>query len=252
MPHFALNDVTMEFQILEGTGRRLLHPSALKALGGRLGFAGNNRLTVTALRNITLRIPRGTRLGLLGHNGSGKSTLLRVLAGIYQPTSGRIESDGRITSMFDISLGMDMDLSGFDNVRMQGLLFGLTPDEIETLLPDIVAFTQLDHYLTLPVRTYSAGMMARLSFAIATAKMPEILLLDEVIGAGDAAFQSRAQKRLETFLDSADIIVLASHADDTIRALCTEAVVLEKGEAVFHGDVEAAIRTYRERIPAGA
>tara|TARA_B100000700_G_scaffold320606_1_gene418202 strand:+ start:155 stop:979 length:825 start_codon:yes stop_codon:yes gene_type:complete len=251
MAHISVRDVALEFQILDGTRNRLFHPSALKImLGGKLGVRGGNRIIVTALENINLELTEGTRLGILGHNGAGKSTLLRLLAGIYHPTRGTVSSAGRISPMFDISLGMDMDMTGYENIRMQGLFFGMSPQEIEDTLPEISEFTQLEDYLELPVRTYSAGMMARLSFAIATAKMPEILLLDEVIGAGDAAFIERAQNRLAQYVESAKILVLASHSEAVIQQFCTTAIVMQKGNVIFRGSTDEATATYQECIHA--
>tara|TARA_R110002110_G_scaffold376568_2_gene586612 strand:- start:120815 stop:121570 length:756 start_codon:yes stop_codon:yes gene_type:complete len=239
----------MDFRILDGGRKRLLHPDSFRDfLGGKVGITKSNKLVVSALNGVTLDIEDGARLGLIGHNGSGKSTLLRILAGIYEPSGGTVEIDGKVSTLFDVSLGMDMDVSGYDNIRLQGLIFGMTPKEIELAIPDIHEFTQLGDFLGLPIRTYSSGMLTRLSFALATALKPDILLMDEVIGAGDAAFFSRAEARLEKLLGRTNIMVLASHSTGIIREFCTQALVLEQGEVVYYGDVEAAIEAYETRV----
>src|SRR6202011_1090291 len=153
----------------------------------------------------------GDRVAQIGTNGAGKTTLLRTMAGIYEPVSGVASSSGRISPMFDISLGIDGEINGYDNIRLRGLVLGLTGSEIEERLPDIVEFTELGDYLDIPVRTYSSGMMTRLTFAVATCFAPEILLMDEWIVAGDAHFISRAELRIQRFVERASVMVLASH-----------------------------------------
>ncbi len=147
---------------------------------------------------------------MIGANGAGKTTLLRVMAGIYEPTGGTIEVEGRISPMFDINLGIDSDLSGYDNIRIRGLLLGISTKEIEERLPEIAEFTELEEYLDMPVRVYSSGMMLRLTFAVATCFEPEILLMDEWIQAGDARFINKAKARIDSFVDKASVLVLAS------------------------------------------
>lgn len=251
MAHFKLSNVDIDFQILDAARQRILHPVGLSVLlGGRLGLSVNNRVIVSALTGLTFNIGHGERLGIIGHNGSGKTTLLRLLAGIYNPTRGTIERNGRISTIFDVSLGMDLESTGIENIQMMGLLFGMNAAEIETAIPNIIEFTQLGDYLDLPVRTYSTGMMARLSFAIATARMPDVLLLDEGIGAGDAAFQTRAQARLDRFLSGSNVLVLASHSDELLRRYCRSGLVLERGTPVHHGSIDEALKIYRERVAA--
>ncbi|MEP4379706.1 MAG: ABC transporter ATP-binding protein [Alphaproteobacteria bacterium] len=249
MPSIKLTDVGMDFRISHVSQNRLLHPEFFREfLGGKLGITARNQLIISALDGISIDINEGTRLGILGHNGSGKSTLLRVMANIYAPTRGSVTTDGIISTLFSISLGLDEDLTGRDNIRLQGLVFGMTANEIEDALPDIEEFTQLSDFLSLPIRTYSSGMRARLSFAVATALKPDILLLDEVIGAGDAAFMNKANERLEQMLEDANILVIASHSNDIIRKFCNQAIVLEKGNLVHFGAVEESIEVYAKRV----
>src|SRR3954471_22517153 len=195
-----------------------------------------------------MRFQAGDRVALVGSNGAGKTTLLRVMAGVYEPVSGIVKSRGRISPMFDIGLGIDSEISGYDNIRLRGPILGLSIDEIERLMPDIVEFTELGDYLDIPVRTYSSGMMTRLTFAVATCFAPEILLMDEWIMAGDAAFLAKAQQRIETFVEKASILVLASHSLETCRRFCNKGVWLDQGMV----KAEGAIHEVLDRYTAGA
>jgi ABC-2 type transport system ATP-binding protein/lipopolysaccharide transport system ATP-binding protein len=166
------------------------------------------------------------------------------MAGIYEPVTGVVKSLGRISPMFDISLGIDGDMSGYDNIRLRGLILGLSANEIEDRMTDIVEFTELGDYLDIPVRTYSSGMMTRLTFAVATCFAPEIVLMDEWIVAGDAVFLAKAQQRIETFVKKAGILVLASHSSEICREWCNKAVWMERGEVKLHGDIESVLDSY--------
>lgn len=252
MTYIRLKNADLDFQIHNAGTHRLLHPETISTfLGGKMRLTPTKRIILSALRGITLDIEDGQRLGLIGHNGSGKSTLLRLLAGIYHPTRGTVERRGRISPVFNISLGMSEDFTGYENIKLGCLLFGMTPEEIEAAVSDIEDFTELGDYLNLPFRTYSDGMKTRLSFAIATAKMPEVLLLDEGIGAGDAVFQEKAQRRMRRFVDRSQILVLASHSRELVKQMCTSAVLLEQGQMVFRGGVDEAFDVYAERLHRG-
>ena len=197
-----------------------------------------------ALRDVSLQFTPGDRVALVGSNGAGKTTLLRVMAGIYEPVTGRVRTTGRISPMFDIGLGIDAELSGYDNIRLRGRILGLTSQEIEEKLPDIVAFTELGDYLDLPVRTYSSGMMTRLTFAVATSFSPEILLMDEWIVAGDNAFMAKAEDRIGSFVAKASILVLASHSTEICRRWCNKAVWMDQGQVKGIGTVEDILNAY--------
>lgn len=197
-----------------------------------------------ALNDLTLQIETGDRIGLIGHNGAGKSTLLRVLAGIYSPTSGSIETSGKTVPLLDISLGMDENSTGWQNVRLRGLLLGMSDDEIQKKQEEIGRFSELGDFLNLPIRTYSTGMRVRLGFAISTAVDADILLLDEVMGVGDASFRDKANKRLAELHERSEIVVLALHDNSTIRKTCEKALWLEKGSAKMFGPVDEVLRAY--------
>jgi ABC-type polysaccharide/polyol phosphate transport system ATPase subunit len=203
-------------------------------------------VVVRALENVSLKLGHGDRLGILGHNGAGKSTLLRVLAGVYVPVGGRVVSEGRVSPLFNTSPGLDLDDTGYENIVTCGLLLGMSRQEIARKTPDIAEFSELGDYLNLPVRAYSTGMVTRLGFAIATAIDPEILLLDEGLGAGDARFADRAKRRVDALIERTSILVLASHSETLIRSLCNRAVLLTAGRVVMVSGVDDVIEAYRQ------
>jgi ABC-type polysaccharide/polyol phosphate transport system ATPase subunit len=236
------------------------HPSFRNALIGRVvggvlrrQSATGKRVVVRALENISLTVHHGDQLGIIGHNGAGKSTMLRIFAGIYQPSEGTISIEGRVSPLFSTSPGLDPDDTGYENIVTCGLLLGMSRDEIERKLPEIEAFSELSDYLALPARTYSTGMLVRLGFAIATAIDPEILLLDEELGAGDARFAMRAAKRVEALIERSSIVVLASQSQDLIRRICNRAVLLDHGRIVADGPtndvLEIHSRMNKEEAP---
>jgi ABC-2 type transport system ATP-binding protein/lipopolysaccharide transport system ATP-binding protein len=202
---------------------------------------------VQALEGVTISIEHGDRVGLVGHNGAGKTTLLRVLAGIFEPAQGAVRISGRPVPLFDIGLGMDSEGTGYENIYLRGLFLGMTRKEISERLNDIANFTELGDFLRLPIRTYSTGMRMRLAFAISTSVEPDILLLDEGIGAGDAAFVDKANQRIRSFEHKAGIIVLASHSEQLVRRICSTAVLMEHGRVIEIGAVDTVLERYRER-----
>jgi ABC-2 type transport system ATP-binding protein/lipopolysaccharide transport system ATP-binding protein len=197
---------------------------------------------------VSFEIYEGDRIGLLGHNGSGKTTLLRTLAGIYEPVGGVLRTSGRVVPLFDLQLGMDLDATGVENIWMRSKLLGLTEQQIKDSLNDIAEFTELGEYLDMPIRTYSTGMMVRLAFAISTTITPEILILDEMIGAGDAAFFARADARLKDFLARTGILVIASHSMPMLRQWCNKGMLLERGKLVAYGPLEEVVARYEGAV----
>lgn len=200
------------------------------ATGGRIASASRNVTVVQALKDINLEIKAGDRVGLMGHNGAGKTSLLRLLAGIYEPTSGQIQIRGKVSSFINLGLGMDLEATGAENILLCGLMFGLDFDEIKRLTPDISEFSGLGDFLQMPVRTYSSGMVMRLVFSIVTSVHAEILIMDEWLSVGDADFVIHAEERLRKLVDAASILVLASHSETIIESLCNVIVRLEHGE----------------------
>jgi ABC-type polysaccharide/polyol phosphate transport system ATPase subunit len=246
MAHIELQDVAVEFPVYHASTRSLKNRLIGRmSLGGRIGEDAAHRVCVKALEGISLAFEHGDRVALLGANGSGKSTLLRVLAGIYEPIRGFVRSEGCIAPLFDISLGFDPESTGYENISLRGLFLGMTRAEILARRDAIGAFSELGDYLAMPLRTYSSGMMLRLAFAVSTHVDADILLMDEWIGVGDAAFTEKAQRRLVELVEGAAILVLASHSEEMVRRTCDKAVLLRQGRVAHVGDVEEALRAYR-------
>ena len=205
---------------------------------------GPRHVSIRALEDITLSMAEGERVGIVGLNGAGKSTLLRLLAGIYEPSRGRVAVRGTVAPLFDIMVGIDPDATGRENIRIRGLLLGLSPRQIAACEDEVVAFSELADYIHMPIRTYSVGMRLRLAFALATAYEPEILLVDELIGVGDARFMQQAQTRLARHVMSARILVLATHATEVMRQLCTRGILLHQGRLVADGPIDTVLHEY--------
>ena len=226
MPSIKLQNVSVQFPIYSFHSRSLKNTLVGKITGGEIGRDVSNHVAVNALQSLTLELKKGDRLGVMGPNGAGKSTLLRVIAGIYEPTSGSIEVKGRIASLIDISLGMQPEASGFENIRMRGVMMGLSLKQIKSLEEEIAEFTELGPYLNMPIRSYSTGMHMRLGFAVSTAVPADILLMDEWLSVGDAAFNIKAEKRLEDYVKKSSILVIASHSEETIKKLTNKQLFL--------------------------
>jgi lipopolysaccharide transport system ATP-binding protein len=226
MPRIQLQNVTVQFPIYSFHSRSLKNSLVGKITGGEIGRDVSNHLAVTALQKLTLHLKEGDRLGVMGPNGAGKSTLLRVIAGIYEPTSGSVKVEGRIASLIDISLGMESEASGFENIRMRGVMMGLSLKQIKSLEEEIAEFTELGPYLNMPIRSYSTGMHMRLGFAVSTAVPADILLMDEWLSVGDEAFKVKAEKRLEDYVNKSSILVIASHSEQTIKKLTNQTLKL--------------------------
>lgn len=201
---------------------------------------------VHALKNLTLSISQGERVGLLGHNGAGKSTLLKTIAGLYPISSGALNVTGEIRSLFDLSLGFEPDATGRENILYRGLLLGMSPKFMRSKEEEIVDFAGLGEFINYPIKTYSAGMQVRLAFAVSTAIGGDILLLDEVIGAGDANFMAKAKDRISQLIAQAEILVLASHDFGALKNLCERGIVLKHGSMLFDGPIEEAIDVHLE------
>ncbi|MCK1388100.1 ABC transporter ATP-binding protein [Bradyrhizobium sp. 21] len=199
---------------------------------------------VSALKDVSLDIRAGDRVAIIGANGAGKTTLLRVLAGIYHPTAGSVDIDGRCLSLFDLQAGFDEEATGYENIMRRGLVIGARRAEIDARRAEIAAFTELGDRLDLPLRTYSSGMMLRLIFAVATAVEGEIVLLDEWIGVGDQQFRKKARQRLDEIVARAGILVLASHDIDLIRSICNRAILLEEGRIAAAGAIDEILGRY--------
>lgn len=217
--------------------------------GGQLGgtlMEHRGKPVIRALDRVSLQLGRGDRLGVVGHNGSGKSTLLRALAGVYTPQSGRVQASGPVSGIFNMSIGFRHEASGYRNILLKGLMAGRARAEIEETIPAIAEFTQLGPYLDMPLHTYSQGMALRLAFAVTTAFAHDILVMDEWIGAGDARFQEKVIARMNSFLESAHICVLASHNNGLLRRLTDRCLWLDEGRVRMLADTAEVIDQYDE------
>lgn len=237
MARIAAEGLSIEFPLYH-VGARSLKKRLLAATPLRLRTDNSNRVVVAALRDLSFSIARGERVALVGRNGAGKTTLLRTLAGVYEPVAGRLTVEGDIGSLIDPAAGMDPESTGRENVMLRALYRGLGEDESAALAEDVAQFAGLDEFLDVPVRSYSAGMAVRLSFAMATAMAPEVLLMDEWFSAGDAEFMAKAQSRLERLVTDAEILVIATHDVSIARAWCTRAIRLDGGRIVADGKID--------------
>jgi ABC-type polysaccharide/polyol phosphate transport system ATPase subunit len=248
MPFLHLRDAWVEFPMYQGNSRSLKKALLANTTKGNLMRDALDRINVVALRDLNISVREGDRLALIGPNGAGKSTLLKVLAGIYQPTRGQLYGSGKVTALLTTSVGLNYEATGRENIILRGMYLGIHPRDMKANIEEIAEFTELGAYLDMPVRTYSTGMMVRLSFAASTAIAPEILLMDEWLSAGDASFLEKAQRRIERFVGGSSILVLASHSMSLLEQWCNRAILLDRGEIVAAGSVNAVGDAYREMI----
>ncbi len=199
---------------------------------------------VHAIDNLSLSLKDGDRLAIIGHNGAGKSTLLKVISGIYPPSSGTLKVDGNISSMFELATGFEMEQSGWNNIYLRGLMLGLSPKEIKDKMDEIAEFSELGNYLNMPVKYYSSGMFVRLAFSISTAIEPDILLLDEIIAAGDAAFLDKANKRLQKMINTSKIMVFVTHSMQSAVSMCNKCIWMQQGKIMLSGSPEYVTEEY--------
>lgn len=243
MTHIILKDVTIDFPIYNATNRSLKNTVLQVATGGAVNF-GADYTVVRSLEKVSFSLSEGDRVGLIGHNGAGKSTLLRVLSKVYYPSAGVVDIEGDIGSLVDISLGIDREATGRENIFIRGALLGLKKAEIENHFQEIVEFSELGPFIDIPVRAYSSGMHLRLAFAVATIIRPEILLMDEWLSVGDAAFNKKAEKRLSSMVESSRILVIASHSRKLIERTCNRVMWFEHGKLKMDASPQEVCRAY--------
>ena len=225
------DDVTIQYPIYNNRNMSLRNQLVRISTGGRIESEAGHIQIVTALRNVSFTINHGDSVGLIGHNGAGKSTMLRTMAGVYTPALGKVTRHGHVATVLELGAGMDPELSGYENIIRMSMLLGVSNEQIHANAKEIEAFTKLGNFLQLPVRTYSSGMATRLMFAVATSIKPDILLVDEMFGTGDAEFQVQAKKRMEELIRSVGIFVFASHSNDLVKTYCNRFFFLEHGVA---------------------
>jgi ABC-type polysaccharide/polyol phosphate transport system ATPase subunit len=238
---------------LHGVGKRYMQlQEQAMLLRSLLPFARRTKTERWALKDVDLRIDEGETVGILGRNGAGKTTLLRLLAGVSQPTAGRLRIVGRIAPLISVGVGFHQEMSGRENIYVNGMLLGLTKAEVEARFDDIVAFAELDEFIDTPVKFYSSGMFMRLGFSVAIHVEPQVLLVDEVLAVGDIAFQLKCLDRMRALQQLGATILLVSHSMHSIRLLCPRALVFRKGRLEFDGDAESAISRHHELLSMDA
>ena len=243
MAHIIFEHVNIDFPIYNAKNRSLKNTVMQAATGGKVSF-GAEGTVIRSLEDVSFEIHEGERVGIVGHNGAGKSTVLRALSNVYAPTAGRVEIVGEIGSLVDIGLGIDGEATGRENIFIRGALLGLKKSEIEQHFDEIVEFSELGEFINMPVRTYSSGMHLRLAFAVATIIRPEILLMDEWLSVGDAAFNDKAEQRLSELVQSSRILVIASHSRELIENTCTRVLWFEHGRLKCDGLPDFVCRQY--------
>ena len=253
MVSIDVNGACVDFPIFDAKTRSL-KKAVLGTVGGAVGKSGTDSMVpvIVALRDITLALRHGDRVGLIGHNGAGKSTLLRLLSGIYEPTKGSSRIVGKVAPVFDLGVGMDPEITGYENIIIRGLFLGMTRKQMEARTAEIAEFTDLGDYLSMPLRTYSTGMRVRLALGVVTSIDPEILLLDEGIGAVDAAFLEKARDRLNALVERSGILVFASHSEEFLIELCSSGIWLDHGQIRARGELRSVLSQYKGKNPAEA
>ena len=241
-----LDGVSVSFPVFNANAKSLRANLLYLGSGGMLGHDLKGHVTISALTRVSLSVETGDRVAVIGRNGSGKSTLLKVIAGIYRPTEGSVRVDGRISAVLAPGLVVDEELTGWEAIEYGCLLRGIPRERVDALRKDVAEFTELGSYLSVPVRTYSAGMKMRLSFAVATCDAPDVLLIDEVIGAGDIYFMEKARQRARHFLEQSNILFMASHSEEMLQSICNKGVVLDQGEIAAAGPIAAALQAYHD------
>jgi len=239
-----LVDVGVDFPVYNAASMSLKNRLLSSVTGGTIDREHDGVLVVRGLQEISLKISAGERVGLIGHNGAGKTTMLRVLSGIYHPTQGEATVSGECISLIDISLGIDPEATGRENIRLRSAMLGLTPEQTRRHLDDIIEFSGLGDFIEMPFRTYSSGMQLRLAFAVSTTVTPQILILDEWLSTGDENFRERAEERMRRVVDSTEILILASHSRTLLTANCDRIIWLEHGKVRRDGKAQDVLDEY--------
>jgi lipopolysaccharide transport system ATP-binding protein len=244
MAYITLEKASVVLPIFNSSARSITNTLVSAATGGVLTAQRGGHLSIEALKNVDLEIVAGDRIGIVGHNGSGKSTLLRLLSGVYEPSSGNIKRSGTVSSLVDISLGINGENTGRENIFLRGKLMGLTKKEIDQKIDEIIEFSELGDYINLPVRVYSSGMLLRLAFSVSTSITADILIMDEWLSVGDGAFAERSSERLRNLVDESEILVIASHTRELLEETCNKIVWLEHGLIKKVGPTQETLHEY--------
>jgi ABC-type polysaccharide/polyol phosphate transport system ATPase subunit len=225
---FSLKNVSVYYNVYRGAKDRSIKNKILYSIGGNI-FKKDQDEFVHALNDISISIKSGDRIGLVGPNGSGKSTFLKLLAGCIEPLEGRIIRNGKINSILSLNMGLDPELTGTENIKLQSHFRNYTKSECQHFLHEVISFSELENFINMPVESYSSGMSLRLAFAIATYEIPQILLLDEIINVGDKDFAEKSKKKIEALINSSQVLILASHNENVIKSYCNTIFQFDKG-----------------------
>lgn len=244
MARIEFNNACVDFPIYNANSRSLKNRLINVATGGQLNTDAQGRVLVRALEDLTFTLNDGDRVGIVGHNGAGKSTLLRLLSGVYFPSAGSVKIEGEVGSLIDISLGIDHEATGRENIYIRGSLLGMSKNTISTQMEEIIEFSELGDFVDMPVRTYSSGMHLRLAFAVSTIVQPEILLMDEWLSVGDEGFKLKAKLRMNDLVRKTNILIIASHSKEQILQTCNRAIWLEHGKIVMDDDAAKVATAY--------
>lgn len=244
MTFIELKNVTVDFPIYNASNRSIKNKLINFSTGGKIKDDKDGYVIVRALDQLNLKIKNGERVAILGHNGAGKSTFLRLINQIYHPSSGIVSIKGQVGSLINISLGIDPEATGRENIIIRANLLGLSKSLIRAQFDEVVEFSEIANFIDMPLRTYSSGMHMRLAFAVATMVRPEILLMDEWLSVGDDDFKKKAQKRILSVVKATHILILASHARDEIMNICNRAIWLEQGQIVMDDTPESVCNRY--------
>jgi lipopolysaccharide transport system ATP-binding protein len=251
MTEILFKNAGVQFSLFSGKHQSIRSKFIATATGGQMAQDPSGKVVVRALENVSLNVHEGERVGLMGRNGAGKSTLLRVISKVYRPTSGSATITGSIASLIDISLGINPEATGRQNIYLRAAMLGIPKKEINARFDEIVEFSELGDFIEAPVRTYSSGMQLRLAFSVSTVFVPEILVMDEWLGVGDQDFKGKAEARLQEVVSKSRILVLASHSRKLLEKTCTRGILLEKGEVVMDGPIRQVTEQYfRPQQPA--
>lgn len=246
-PEIILKDVGLEFPVYGAPPKSGNVSIKETIIGGVTRRISKHYVGVTALDGINLHIPSGSRIGIVGPNGAGKSTILRVMAGIYHPNNGSVSISGQVSTLFTLNAGADPNLTGYQNIWRLGYLRGMSTEEIAGKLDEIIDFAELGDFIHLPNRIYSSGMMTRLDFAISTMSRPDILLIDETFGTGDASFHQKAQRRVDQMIEDSKILVFASHSPGILQSFCTHGILMARGKIDMFDELGPVLACHQER-----
>ncbi len=240
-----LANITLEYPVYNYSSLSLKSTIVSLASSGAINRMSASSVKVTSIDDLSIKLRHGDRLAIVGGNGAGKTSLLKVISGIYDPSRGKRVVHGHITTLLGTGFGLDDEATGYQNIILGGIALGYTRKQMIACFDEIAGFTQLGDFLNMPLRTYSAGMRAQLAFAIATCKDPEILIIDEGIGAGDAQFMKKANARIDKFVSASNILVMASHSEDLLERFCNKCLYMQRGRALFFGDLQEGLDMYR-------